>query len=271
MFNRRKKQLSRPKGNMMFKSLLTRIRSHYKPAQGVIACVVLLISFALIAEAQEKARPELVAYQMALLSRGPKWTPETTPETERLQAEHMKNIQQMANDGKLVGAGPMLDNGDLRGIFIFKVGSLDEAKALAAADPAVKAGRLAAEVHPWLAPKGIGDRYFAAARANPQAKIEMATYQFGIALRGPNASEEVTPETQKIQADHVANVFRLLASGKLGAAGPFTDDADIRGIFVFQVGSLDEAKALVETDPAVKTGRLRVEFHPWMAAKGVLP
>ena len=53
--------------------------------------------------------------------------------------------------GKLVAAGPILDDGDLRGIFLFKVSSVEEAKASRLQDPAVKAGRLAFEVLPGWA------------------------------------------------------------------------------------------------------------------------
>jgi uncharacterized protein YciI len=213
----------------------------------------------------------MVVYQMGLLSRGPGWTAESTPETERVQAEHMKHIQKMAADGKLVAAGPITDGGQLRGIFIFAVPTLDEAKSLAGADPAVKAGRLAVEVHPWFGPKGIGAKYFAERKANPEAKVEMETYQFVLLKRGTPVAGESTAEAAKMQGDHVANIFKLLESGKLGAAGPFTDGGEVAGILVFRVGSLEEAKALTETDPLVKAGKLKVELHPWMAAKGVLP
>ena len=56
---------------------------------------------------------------------------------------------------KLVVAGPFGDNGALRGIFVFRVASIDEAKTLAATDPAVQAGRLAIDLHPWMVPVGI--------------------------------------------------------------------------------------------------------------------
>jgi uncharacterized protein YciI len=236
--------------------------------------LIALSAFAVLPmSAQEKAapRPEMAVYQMGLLTRGPGWTAESTTETERVQAEHMKHIQKMAADGKLVGAGPITDGGQLRGIFIFAVPSLEEAKALAGADPAVKAGRLAVEVHPWFGPKGIGAKYFAQRKANPEAKVEMETYQLALLRRGPKATAESTPESAKMQADHLANIFKMIESGKLGAAGPFTDGGDVVGIFVFRVGSLEEAKALAETDPLVKAGKMIVELHPWMAAKGVLP
>jgi uncharacterized protein YciI len=67
----------------------------------------------------------------------------------------MANIQKMAGEGKLLIAGPFLDGGDLRGIFIFRVATMAEAEALAATDPAVKAGRLRLEFHPWYAAKNI--------------------------------------------------------------------------------------------------------------------
>jgi len=35
-------------------------------------------------------------------------------------------------------------------VFVFNTESADEARAWAAADPAVQAGRLVVEIHPWL-------------------------------------------------------------------------------------------------------------------------
>ena len=98
---------------------------------------------------------EMTTYYVALLYRGPKWTPQETPETRAIQDGHMANIQRLAQEGKLLLAGPFTDNGDLRGIFVFKVGSIEEAQELAAADPAVKAGRLRLDIHPWYSARNI--------------------------------------------------------------------------------------------------------------------
>jgi uncharacterized protein YciI len=66
----------------------------------------------------------------------------------------MANINAMAATGKLVIAGPFENAGNYAGVFVFKVASLDEAKALAEGDPAVKAGRLTVDVHQWMVPHG---------------------------------------------------------------------------------------------------------------------
>ena len=58
---------------------------------------------------------------------------------------------------------------------------------------------------------------------------------------------------------------------KLVVAGPFGDNGNLRGVFVFRVATLDEAKQLSATDPAVQAGRLVVDLHPWMVPEGILP
>lgn len=68
---------------------------------------------------------------------------------EELQKAHLKNIMKLADEGKLIVAGPFLDNGNIRGIFIFNVATVEEARALTATDPAIKAGTLEMELHPW--------------------------------------------------------------------------------------------------------------------------
>ena len=107
------------------------------------------------AEEQFEVPQNMIVYYLRLLKRGPLWTPEETPEVERLQAAHLAYGRKLREAGKLVINGPLLDNGDLRGVGIFRVGSLEEAQALSDADPAVQAGRLISELHPWMIQKGV--------------------------------------------------------------------------------------------------------------------
>ena len=98
---------------------------------------------------------------------------------------------------------------------------------------------------------------------------EMTTYYVGFLYRGANWTPGETPEAKKLQEAHMANIQKIAEAGKLVIAGPFTDDGDLRGLYVFRVASAEEAKALVESDPAVKAGRLRFELHPWFAARNI--
>jgi len=87
-------------------------------------------------------------YVMAFLLKGDKSSADST-EAARLQRAHLDNITKMAGEGKLLLAGPFLDNTDLRGIYLFNVSTVEEAIELTASDPAIKAGVLKMELHPW--------------------------------------------------------------------------------------------------------------------------
>jgi uncharacterized protein len=86
-------------------------------------------------------------YVMAFLKKGTK----TVDSSERSQLIQglLKNIGRLAKEGKLLLAGPFLDKGNLAGIFVFNVTTIEEARNLVATDPAVKAGLFDMELHPW--------------------------------------------------------------------------------------------------------------------------
>jgi len=87
-------------------------------------------------------------YVMALLKKGPNRSQDSTT-AANIQAGHMKNIERMAKEGTLVVAGPFEDDWDVRGIYIFNVATVEEAQKLTATDPAIFAGRLVMELHPF--------------------------------------------------------------------------------------------------------------------------
>lgn len=97
----------------------------------------------------------MMVYYLRLLKKGAIWTADETPEIERLQAAHLAYGRRLRDMGTLILNGPLLDGGDLRGVGVFRVGSLAEAQALSDADPAVVAGRLVSEIHPWMVFKGV--------------------------------------------------------------------------------------------------------------------
>lgn len=97
--------------------------------------------------------PGMAEFFLVLLKKGPAWTAERTDATRAIQEGHMANIRALWQAKKLVIAGPMGDDGDTRGVFVFQAASRAEALALTEQDPAVKAGRLVPEVHSWWVEK----------------------------------------------------------------------------------------------------------------------
>ncbi len=99
--------------------------------------------------------------------------------------------------------------------------------------------------------------------------IEMRFYVMGMLYRGPNAKTEVTEESKKLQAGHMANITKLATEKKLILAGPMAGNGDLRGIFVFDTDDVKKAQEWCDQDPAIQAGTLRVELHKWYSAKGI--
>jgi uncharacterized protein YciI len=231
-----------------------------------LALAILVLSLVVapaIAQAQEKQKqPEskMVEFHMALLKRGPKFS--ASGMSKEVKQAHIANVISLLDSGKAIIAGPLGDEGDIVGIYILRSKSAEEAKAWAESDPAVKAGDLVAEMHPWWSEDVM---------KKPAMPVKMTTAYLGLLTRGAKWTPEKTPATEELQKAHIANIIRLAEMKKLVVAGPFGDNGTLRGIFVFKVASLEEAKQLAETDPAVKAGRLAIEMHPWMVPEGALP
>ena len=131
------------------------------------SCLAILLSFLMITcVAQKKSLNEkpvfdsalakklgaddygMKRYVMAFLKEGENKSLDSAA-SAALQVAHLKNIIRLADEGKLIVAGPFLDNKQVRGIFIFNVSTIEEAKQLTATDPAIKAGVLEMELRPW--------------------------------------------------------------------------------------------------------------------------
>jgi uncharacterized protein YciI len=72
-------------------------------------------------------------------------------------------------------------------------------------------------------------------------------------------------------AGHFANIQRLAKEGKLMTAGPFEENPDgWRGLYLFAVDSVDEAKALTATDPVIVNGEMVAEYHQWYGSAALM-
>jgi uncharacterized protein len=98
-------------------------------------------------------------------------------------------------------------------------------------------------------------------------EAQMKEYFFVMLKKGPNRNQD-KETAERLQEGHMANINKMSQDGKLAIAGPFGDDGDWRGIFIFKTKTIEEAKTLVEQDPMIKAGRLTYEIHPWWTMKG---
>lgn len=108
--------------------------------------------------------------------------------------------------------------------------------------------------------------------AEEAAPMEFETYQLVLLKRPENRPELPDEKVQEIQAAHIGHLTRMAQEGHLVAAGPFGDQEDesLRGLALYRVGSVEEARRLAEQDPAVQAGRLEVEVMTWYTEKGAL-
>lgn len=90
----------------------------------------------------------------------------------------------------------------------------------------------------------------------------MARYVVAFLRSGP-ARDLDSATAAELQRAHLDNIKRMAEEKSLLVAGPFLDDGDLRGIYIFDVESVEEARALTETDPAIRRGWLEMELHPW--------
>ena len=98
----------------------------------------------------------LEAYELVLLRRPADATLYDDDTLERIQRDHIAYHASLRAAGDVVTNGPVVEPPDesLRGLTFYRTGSLQRARELAEADPAVQAGRLTVDVMEWWSPAG---------------------------------------------------------------------------------------------------------------------
>lgn len=99
----------------------------------------------------------------------------------------------------------------------------------------------------------------------------MKKYVFCILKTGPKDAEIKGDERKQVFAGHFANINGLAEEGKLVVAGPFgKNDKTYRGLYIFNVETVEEAEKLVVMDPAVKAGVFVAEMTPWYGTAALM-
>jgi uncharacterized protein YciI len=107
---------------------------------------------------------------------------------------------------------------------------------------------------------------------NPDA-IQLETYEM-VLLRHTKRGRDFDEDSkERIFREHLAYTLGLLANGEQVAAGPVSGDPaeeDVCGLGLYQKGSLDAVRQLIEKDPGVRQGLYFFEVMTWRTAPGTV-
>lgn len=100
--------------------------------------------------------------------------------------------------------------------------------------------------------------------------IGMKKYVMAFLYAGDRVADYSKEERAEIQKGHMSNINKLAEMGKLILAGPFFGNESLRGIFIFDVESKEEAEALTNTDPAIRAGVLKMDLMEWYGSAAIM-
>lgn len=97
----------------------------------------------------------------------------------------------------------------------------------------------------------------------------MRQYVMCFLKTGPTKVDDAAKRTELMKG-HFGMINRLANEGKLILAGPFMSGGEFRGIYLFDVKTVEEAQKLTEADPSIKEGYFRVEFIKWYGSAALM-
>jgi len=174
-----------------------------------------------------------------------------TEEVKKIMDGHMANINRLAQEGKLIVAGPFEGGG---GIFILNTTSIEESKTWLSTDPGVQANRWNVEFFPYYPRTGsacaVGENY------------EMTNYHFvRFTAQVTKSTTGNYPDILKRHDDYIREQFSK--TGNVIAEGIF--GAYDGGILILK-GELQ--KEIIEADPGVQEALLQFDIKKLWVAKG---
>ena len=162
----------------------------------------------------------------------------------KMQAGHLGNFGRLARLDKLFFAGPLGDDGYIRGTVVVLASSLADVIEMFGPDPLVANGRLAIEAYPWNADRSVFKK------AGETLKLEQIALV--IVKRGSKSADYGA----------IKSIGEWTQSGDLAATGPVVGDSKIVGIMLFRVYDLKKVKLLLSKDEAFRSGALVADVRP---------
>jgi uncharacterized protein YciI len=181
-------------------------------------------------------------------------------EVAKMQAAHVGNFGTLFNEGRLFAAGPLGDNGWIRGIVVLAAMTEANAKQCFGADPFVQNGILDAEMHPW--------RVDIMKFGTPKIPFQITQHTLCIVKKGANWGGATLGQTENAMLELFPSLQEKARSGELAISGPFLDNSNKLGILLFYSTNRAELQAGLDKEAALGEGRVEVEFHPQYLGAG---
>lgn len=217
---------------------------------------------AAVAPKATEAQDTTTTYQLVILKKGPRIADAQTPEGQKTLQAHVQHLYARGAEGAYKVAGPFGDDGEFAGIIVAAAATPEKALEMESVDPAVKAGMFTAEAVPFTALVG---RFPGKWAAFGQFEPLFFVFLNDGASRG---QDEAT--AKRLQQEHHAYIEQQAKDGRLVAAGPITAPGSRRGLVVYRVATIEEARERANGDPMVQAGRLAVDLHPWQVPIGAI-
>jgi len=224
--------------------------------------IALPLAFVLSCGAGEKRRSISPNASWVFLNAGPARSKKEMPEGagKEMQSAHTANFGRLFDQGKLFTAGPLGDDGSIRGVVVLNTVSAEEVKGCFKTDPLVQNEMLEVEQHPWL----VDVNSF----GPPKSPFQMAEHTLCIVKKGKNWNLSGPEPTANAMAMMFPALEQKHRSGEL-ISGPFLDLSEKLGVLLFASADRDQIRSEMERSPAFKNRMVELEFHPQFLAAGL--
>lgn len=183
-------------------------------------------------------------------------------EVAKMQQEHVGNLGTLGRQGRGLAAGPLGDDGFIRGIVVLSVTNAAEIKDCFKPDPFVQNEILAVEAHRWLTDTSRFQK--------AEEPFKLAKHTLVVVKKGTNYELPKEPLTATSMLALMPSLRSWAVTGDLAVSGPLLDAGDLVGILLFIPENGEAIRAALDTDPAVKAGRLKFDVHLQFMGAGVL-
>jgi len=181
-------------------------------------------------------------------------------EVGKMQGEHVGNFGALFEKSKLFAAGPLGDNGVIRGIVVLNVATPEQVAGCFKTDPFVQNDILSVEAHPWQ----VDVMSF----GSPRVPFQMAQNTLCIVKKGRNWKPAKAELTNDTLVGFFPAVKGMRHSGELAISGPFLDSGEKLGVLMFYSSNHAHIRMELEKSPAVTKGLVEIEIHPQFLGAG---